>query len=273
MQSEQSELHFPGLRLLLIDDDPLNTQLLSLMLKKKEVACLIARSGAEGLRMLEEHEVDLVLTDLQMPEMHGEEVASAIHEKGLSLPVIAFTARVTLQKDYFQEKGFQGVLHKPFREKDVSEMLLKHAASLAEAIQETEVEPADFGQTSVQVSPGELKFSLDNIYKFLGDDQQALYSFLNNFLKSLQEAIEKLETAHRENDFETLGYYAHKLYPNVSQLAVDELPQLLRDIENNAREDSPSKITEASVSRTLILCRKLEKALHMHLKSLNTEVS
>ena len=269
-QHTQPNLRFPGLRMLVIDDDPLNTQLLSLMVKKWEVSCLLARSGKEGLEMLKNHTIDLILTDLQMPEMHGEEVAKTIREMGHSVPIVAFTARVTLQEDYFQDKGFQGVLHKPFHDHDVLQMLRHQAPSFAESV---EVSESKHNVNNNGESTESALYSLENIRRFIGDDQQALCSFMENFLKVLREAIEKMDVAIHDNDTQSMGYYAHKLYPNIAQLGVDKLAQLLRGIENDARSEQPAAISKDDISYALVLCQELEKALGAHLKSLKAEVS
>ncbi len=79
-------------RILLIDDDPVIRSLTSGILRKKGFEVLLAVEGKDGLAMLENQSVDLVITDYQMPGMSGLEVLTALREKYPGLPVILLTA-------------------------------------------------------------------------------------------------------------------------------------------------------------------------------------
>ena len=107
-----------GLRLLFADDTHINHIVLKSLLKKLGVVNVTSVSnGAEALETLEREGAeafDMVITDMFMPQMTGEELVSAIRADArlASLPVYLFTADVEF-KDTFAEKGFTGVLIKP----------------------------------------------------------------------------------------------------------------------------------------------------------------
>lgn len=105
-------------RILIVDDQKMNLMVLKSMLKKKgDFEILTAENGSEAFELLLSHDtptVDLVLTDLWMPELDGEGLVRAIRsEKALSsLRVIAVTADVEI-KDRYAEMGFDGIMLKP----------------------------------------------------------------------------------------------------------------------------------------------------------------
>jgi DNA-binding NtrC family response regulator len=76
---------------LLIDDDPVDIKALQLLLEEWGHEVLAARSGSEGIRLVETSPVDIVVADVRMPGMSGEDVARAISGFAPGLPVILIT--------------------------------------------------------------------------------------------------------------------------------------------------------------------------------------
>jgi CheY-like chemotaxis protein len=79
-------------RILIAEDSPTQAQLIDALLKKAEFEVLHAADGREALSVIERTVPDLVLTDLQMPQMNGLELVRAIRDKYSFLPVILMTA-------------------------------------------------------------------------------------------------------------------------------------------------------------------------------------
>ncbi len=87
--------HAPrGGRILVVDDEPENVEVLSLYLKRAGLEVCFAISGTEALRMLEREAVDLVILDVIMPDLSGREVLSRLRSQydAADLPVIMATA-------------------------------------------------------------------------------------------------------------------------------------------------------------------------------------
>ncbi len=82
------------LKVLIVDDSPIDRALVSGLLKaRKECQILEASNGVEGLALIESQQPQLVLTDLQMPEMNGLELVTIIKERFPNIPVILMTAQ------------------------------------------------------------------------------------------------------------------------------------------------------------------------------------
>ena len=93
--------------LLLVDDKPENLFALERILEDEGYTLLQAKSGHEALRMVLNHDVDLVLLDVQMPEMDGFQVAKLLRgaKKTKDLPIIFITA---ISKEYqYRQKGYE----------------------------------------------------------------------------------------------------------------------------------------------------------------------
>jgi two-component system, sensor histidine kinase and response regulator len=120
-----------SLRILLAEDNPVNQLLATRLLEKRGHRVEVAANGREALAALEKEEYDLVLMDVQMPEIDGIEATIAIRAKektgGNHLPVIALTAHA-MKSD--QERclaaGMDGYLSKPIRAQELDEFLDKY---------------------------------------------------------------------------------------------------------------------------------------------------
>ena len=114
----------PPLHVLLVEDDEININYGLSLLKKLGHTAVPAVNGLECLAMLEKDDFDIVLLDIQMPRMNGEETIKAIRTKEIEtskhLPVIALTAySLRGDKERFEEMGFDGYLSKPLETKEL----------------------------------------------------------------------------------------------------------------------------------------------------------
>ncbi|MDD3154231.1 MAG: PAS domain-containing protein [Victivallaceae bacterium] len=108
-----SEPDFETLFVLLVDDVKMNLDLLRAMCGKLGVGhVLMADSADAAMKIIEDNRVDLVLTDLWMPEVNGVQLAETIRKRGFQIPVFAVTAD-TDSKENFDRNLFAGVLLKP----------------------------------------------------------------------------------------------------------------------------------------------------------------
>src|SRR6202041_2428611 len=82
-------------RIMVVDDDPDTVSILARHLQREGFVAIEAVSGAECLRLVREHPVDVILLDLMMPDMDGFEVCRALKEESntADIPVIMITAR------------------------------------------------------------------------------------------------------------------------------------------------------------------------------------
>ncbi|MDF7824984.1 response regulator [Pontiellaceae bacterium B12227] len=104
-------------RILIIDDDETIRSVFNRFLTGKGYEVLVAADGRQGLRVLEEAAVDLVITDIMMPETDGLEVVMAIRGKDADIPVIAISGGMhAMPMDFLpmaKKFGAKDVLYKP----------------------------------------------------------------------------------------------------------------------------------------------------------------
>jgi signal transduction histidine kinase/DNA-binding response OmpR family regulator len=130
--------HKPGMhwRVLLAEDNPVNRKVASTMLRRAGHSVSIAETGTEAVRLSTETNFDLVLMDIQMPEMDGLEATRCIREREMAhgghVPIIAMTAHALKgDGERFLAAGMDGYIAKPFQPAEFMETLEALQSSLA----------------------------------------------------------------------------------------------------------------------------------------------
>jgi signal transduction histidine kinase/CheY-like chemotaxis protein len=132
-----------SLRVLLVEDNRVNQRLATRLLEKRGHFVSIAGDGREALAALEKESFDLVLMDLQMPQMDGFEATTVIREKekttGNHLPIVALTAHAMKgDREKCLAGGMDAYLTKPIRPHELDELLRAYVVRRAAAANATE---------------------------------------------------------------------------------------------------------------------------------------
>jgi PAS domain S-box-containing protein len=192
------------LRILLAEDSLPNQKLAVGVLEKWGHLVTVANNGLEALAALDRDEFDLVLMDVQMPEMDGLEAAAAIRARerqtGAHVPIIAMTAHAMKgDRERCLESGMDGYIPKPVR-----------ARKLFEAIEAVlgEVQPAA-EQAAGETAPGGVDWTI--ALSAVDGDRDLLKDVLEAFLIETPGLLEKIEESIRAGDAATLKRAAHTL--------------------------------------------------------------
>jgi signal transduction histidine kinase/ActR/RegA family two-component response regulator len=120
-----------GVKILVAEDNKINRMVLLTFLKKWNVEFTETVNGLHALEQFRTNAYDLVLMDLEMPEMDGYTAIKEIRKIDTTIPVIAFTAALydDMGND-LKSKGFDDYLHKPFNPKDLYNKISKYSASV-----------------------------------------------------------------------------------------------------------------------------------------------
>ncbi len=117
-------------RILVVDDEENMLMMLKTFFVEKEYVCFTAKDGKEALKVLNSEEVDLVITDMKMPEMDGLELLRVIKEKYSSISAVIMTG---FAEEYTTTEalnlGADGYITKPFRNKELL-LILKRIQQL-----------------------------------------------------------------------------------------------------------------------------------------------
>ena len=115
-----------GKRLLLVEDNPVNVVVAKKFLERWQADLEVAMSGEEALKLTIDH--DLVLMDLQLPDMDGYTISKKMREAGVTIPILAFTASALMNvREKISASGMNDYIMKPF---DPEELYRKIAKQL-----------------------------------------------------------------------------------------------------------------------------------------------
>lgn len=116
--------------ILIVDDEENMLKMLKTFFEEKEFKCYTAKNGREALVVIEANKVDLVITDMKMPEMDGLELLRVIKEKYNNISAVIMTG---FAEEYTTTEalnlGADGYITKPFRNKELL-LILKRIQQL-----------------------------------------------------------------------------------------------------------------------------------------------
>jgi CheY-like chemotaxis protein/HPt (histidine-containing phosphotransfer) domain-containing protein len=231
-----------GLRILLAEDNPVNQKLALKLLEKQGHRVQVAATGKEALAALERERFDLVVMDVQMPEMDGLEATRAIRERervtGDHVPVIAMTAHaMSGDRDRCLEAGMDAYVAKPIQKKELLATIRKatHPAKSA-VFDEVELMERVEGDTRLAVEMTEL---------FQADAPQRIHA--------IREASQK-------GDMRTLESEAHRLKGSAAGLGAHATAEAAARLEDMAHggDLSPARTACADLEAA---CCELDEAL------------
>ncbi|GAA6434621.1 ATP-binding protein [Bacteroides intestinalis] len=112
-----------GMRVLVIDDDRIQLEVIQKMYARHGVECDCCLNVSELIAALRRNRYDLMLTDMRMLEMDGYGVLALLRGSNFgqtrTLPVLAVTAQADKKPEYFRKAGFADCLYKPFSQKEL----------------------------------------------------------------------------------------------------------------------------------------------------------
>lgn len=174
---------------LVADDLEDNRDLISLLLRKVGLHVETAKDGAVAFQMASEKQFDLILLDMEMPNMSGQEVTKSLRLQGLRTPIIAITAMM-LEESLAEclSVGCDACLPKPFSQQELYACILKFLGEEAKELEEVKDTNA-----SLSVKNNELE------------------KVRRNFIKRLSSRVEEIEAALEAKDLTKLKSEAHRL--------------------------------------------------------------
>jgi len=197
-------------KILLAEDNPVNQKLISTILTREGYALTVVGDGAKAVQAVEEGAFDLVLMDIQMPIMDGNEAARRIRENPWyeSMPLIALTA-FAMKDDEIKARdaGFDGYLTKPVKKDELLRVIANHLSA-------------------VDTSGADKKEAVDD----------ELADIRNDYLKSLPGQLEKITEASSRQDFDGVYRIAHDLKGTGGAFGQESISMLGKQIEGAAKE-------------------------------------
>lgn len=229
------------LRIAIIDDDRIQMHLTEAMLhnaaeevKGFKVETVCCEQSEELIEQLKNRTFDLVFTDIQMPAMNGFELLHHLRSQDFaqaqSIPVIAITARGDMNEDDFLQKGFAGMLQKPFNQSELKKVVKNALTHLTVSDNIPDTLPVQM--KTYETSPHtDQPYNFSPLTAFSEDDPEAAKEILRTFAQETQKNMEKLQAAISNKDMEALCATAHKMLPTFLMIEAQKAIPLLKWLE------------------------------------------
>ena len=236
-----------SLRILVAEDNRVNQIVAVRTLEKMGHSVVVAENGREAVSLLAREAFDLVLMDIQMPEMDGLAATREIRESqwpGYSqIPIVAMTALAMKgDKERCLKGGMDGYVSKPL-----------DRTELEEAIASAVKRPGDPGITSAKTN-GRLQpesshtFDFNHALERVEGDHALLSEIVQIFLDETPKKLEVLRAAISQKDSKAIERMAHSLKGELGYLGVSGVSQKARDLEEMSRINDLMRAPESFVA-------------------------
>jgi signal transduction histidine kinase/CheY-like chemotaxis protein/HPt (histidine-containing phosphotransfer) domain-containing protein len=225
-----------GLHVLLAEDNHVNQIVATRTLEKMGHSVVVANNGREALSLLSQQTFDLVLMDIQMPEMDGltatKEIRKYEMESHDHMPIIALTAHA-MKGDLARclEGGMDGYVSKPIVGKELEDAIASAVKGQRDSAHDVTIETLPVNGTPD--SP--LGWDAGRVLERLGGDEKLFSEVIQIFLDETPKNLAGLQRAISGGDSETIERIAHGLKGELGYLGIAGASQKARDLEEMGR--------------------------------------
>jgi CheY-like chemotaxis protein len=221
------------LNILVVEDSPINVKFIFALFENNGLTADHAENGKVAIEMMKSKAYDLILMDIEMPEMNGYETTTYI--RGVlesSVPIIAMTAHTMAgESEKCIQMGMDGYISKPVRE-DVLFSKMIHVGLSRQR------------PSKVSKEPGKL-VDLSSLEKTMRGNGKVIRETLEIFLEHLPENLRGITDGTEQGDFGMIRRNAHTMKSSVSILGIQALRTVLEEMEQLAAAESElPRITE-----------------------------
>ena len=258
------DIDIKSIKILVVEDMELNQLLMKTLLDDFGFECDIAANGKLAIEKLKTKTYDIILMDLQMPEMNGFEATKYIRETMKSeIPIIALTADVTtVDVQKCKAVGMNDYVSKPVDERLLYSKLISYYKKPVVIIEQT-IE----GETVTE----QVKYvDMSYLTKLTKSDPDLMSQMINAYLKQTPPLIDAMKKSIVDKDWKSLQAAVHKMMPSFSIIGLN--PNVL-DIAKRIQEYAYSIEISQEIQNLVVelenVCSVSFEELHIELNNLN----
>lgn len=262
----------PGIRVLVVDDEPMNLMVAEGIFRDYQMSVTTAESGRKAIELCEKEDFDLIFLDHMMPEMDGVETLKRLRKihagAERALTVVAFTANaVSGAREMFLREGFDEFVSKPIEplemERILRKVLPKSAISYVDekdsrvpGAEDTNMQGSqNEGTTDTKISEEHSEedelvrlervgiHTRSGIHYCLGD-RKFYVELLTKFVKEAGRKAVEINNFFQQDDFENYTILVHALKSTAKMLGADALSANAKEMESAAKKRDESYVRE-----------------------------
>ena len=271
----------PGVRILIVDDEPMNLLVAEGIFRGYQMKVKTAGSGMEAITICKEEDFDMIFLDHMMPEMDGVQTLKKLRNIQEDLErtykIIAFTANdVSGAREMFLREGFDEFISKPVEEQELKrvfrKMLPKESVQYiqeedwnqeedtAEPVIDSEpevvAEPVDIQDINTETEQSKsaverLKakgFHIESGLRYCGNDEAFYEEVVAKFAQDAPRKRADIETAFEKRDLKDYGILTHALKSASRMIGADDLSLMAKDAEDASKNEDIVYVEEHHAS-------------------------
>jgi CheY-like chemotaxis protein len=247
-----------NIKVLVVEDIPLNQLLMKTILDEFGFEHHIAANGKIAIEKMHNNKYDIVLMDLMMPEMSGFEATEYIRNKMNSkIPIIALTADVTtVDLEKCKAVGMDDYIAKPIDERILFSKIVGLVKKQAPIIMNTYREDDQ--------SAGLKCIDLDYLLHRTKSNPELMMEMISVYLEQTPTLIRAMKNGFREKDWHTLYSAAHKIIPSFSIMGINpDFENLARKVQEYASTQQHSEAIPGMILKIENVCTQACKELEV----------
>jgi PAS domain S-box-containing protein len=280
VKEKKNIIHLPSeLKVLIAEDHDINRFIIEKMFKEWGLTPTFAITGVEAVKAAKEQIFDVILMDIEMPDMNGYRATEIIRAElpypNNTVPIIAMTGHAMAgEKEKCIGIGMNDYLSKPFKPEDLKQRIAdltgksvinntpdEQAQSAVTAAKET----APIAETSVGSRP---LINLDFLKEISENNDQFFVEFIQMFLQNTPASISEIENAISNQNWEAIRQAAHKMKPSFNYVGLKELSGISAKIEDLAKRNEDMEMIKTNIEQIKKVCEIAYTELEHEIKTI-----
>ncbi|MCX7788067.1 MAG: ATP-binding protein [Spirochaetes bacterium] len=234
-EPDEAVISITPLRILMVEDNEMNRMVGEAMIQSLGWECIVASNGLEAINLLTNQPFDLVLMDIEMPEMDGIETAQRIRsgdagQRNKGVPIVALSAHILPEiKQKTAAAGMNGYLTKPIRREKLYNMVLEIFPSVGGGGEKRQTTDKWSMETRLEE---EVRWLLE---KYNGN-RAFIIGLYKSFAQDITNLLPRMEEALREFDFRILSEGARTLQNIAMLLERYDLSEPLSQLQSSSQQ-------------------------------------
>jgi len=241
------------MKILVVDDNNINLKVATTLLSNEGAIVCTAKSGSEAITAISSERFDLILMDLEMPEMSGMEATRRIRQSKTDAshtPIIALTAHAfsDVRREAI-EAGMNDLLAKPYKPEQLFSIINKWCGPASDIQKKSE--PSETKQTNKNLSI----YDFDTAVQTVGGDKAVAKELLEDFIKSIPECESGIKACHSTDNHTKLYELIHKLSGSASAVGATSLHAETLTLQNTLQSKPvPTEVLAPQIASVLEKC-------------------